>query len=206
MAERNLFKLLDIANDSEEHIQRLDANAIIKEVQENPSSVARKYCFDGSTRYPLLQAILLRAPFEVISLLLRSFPDAVKEKDNDYGRLALHTACEEGASLDVISLLLESWPDAIKVKDRYDETPLHTACVIRAPFDAISLLLSAWPDAIKEKDRDGRTPLFLACHQEASLDVISLLLESWPDAIKVRRTEASKHPFFSPANGGYHWT
>jgi len=183
MAERNLFKLLDIANDSEEHIQRLDDNAIIKEVQENPSSVARKYCFDGSTRYPLLQAILLRAPFEVIFLLLRSFPDAVKEKDDDYDRLALHTACEEGASLDVISLLLESWPDAIKVKDTNDRTPLHAACDNGVQFDTISLLLRAWPAAVKEKDRYSQSPLYLACNRGA-LDVISLLLRIWPDAIK----------------------
>mmetsp|Transcript_17478 Transcript_17478/g.24956 ORF Transcript_17478/g.24956 Transcript_17478/m.24956 type:complete len:136 (-) Transcript_17478:184-591(-) len=130
MAGRNLFKLLDLNPGSEEDIQRLDVNSIIKELQQNPSSAAKRYPFSYlffEKCFPLQTAILLRAPFEVISLLLSIFPDAAKECCFEFesycGRLPIHTVCEFGASLDTISCVLESWPDAITVKITKREHP-----------------------------------------------------------------------------------
>eukprot|EP00957_Ditylum_brightwellii_P078371 5959543-Ditylum_brightwellii.AAC.1 len=79
MAGLNLFKLLDLKPYSKEDIQRLDVNSIIKELQQNPSSAAKKYPFPYiyDTYFPLQQAILLRAPFEQKRSIMRM--DIVKD-------------------------------------------------------------------------------------------------------------------------------
>eukprot|EP00957_Ditylum_brightwellii_P029409 2223175-Ditylum_brightwellii.AAC.1 len=63
MDEGRLFELLNIGIDSKEDRQRLDANAIIREVQQNPTSAEKEYRFlDDVPLFPLHQAILLKAP------------------------------------------------------------------------------------------------------------------------------------------------
>jgi len=120
---------------------------------------------------------------EVVSLVLRTWPDAVKEKDEN-GETPLKFACKNNASLEVISLVLGTWPDAVKEKNKRFATPLHSACLNNAPLEVISLLLRTWADAVKEKDGCGFLPLHSACKGNASFDVVSLLLRTWPDAAK----------------------
>jgi len=124
------------------------------------------------------------ASIDVVSLLISTWPEAVKEKKRN-GQIPLQVACEFGASLDVVRALLITWPDAAKEKPFSGFTPLHFACYGRASLDVIQALLNTWPDATKEKDLHGETPLTLACKYGASLDVIRALLSTWPDAAKV---------------------
>jgi len=117
----------------------------------------------------------------VISLLLKSWPDAIQVKGT-HDETPLHAVCINRAPFDTIALLLRAWPDAVKEKDRDEQTPLFLACEPGASLDVISLLLEYCPDAIKMKNRNGQTPLHVACMYAASLDNISLLLNTWPGA------------------------
>jgi hypothetical protein len=62
----------------------------------------------------LHDAFSVKAPLDVIQLLVETWPDAVKDK-NDSGTLPLHFTCYVNAPLNVIPLLVETWPDAVKV-------------------------------------------------------------------------------------------
>jgi len=184
MTERSLFKLLRIDSDNDR--QKIDANAIIKEAQQNPHDVDLVYSFFRGWCYrccPLHQAILLGLGVEVINAL--SSPVSIRQKS--CGATALYLACQQEASFNVIYALLSKWPDAAKEKDIGGRTPLHFVCQYSAPSDAfrlICLLLSSWPDGVKEKDANGCLPLHLACHYGAPFDAIRVLLSSWPDAAK----------------------
>eukprot|EP00957_Ditylum_brightwellii_P028707 2168215-Ditylum_brightwellii.AAC.1 len=196
MTEKNLFQLLDFNPSKEEERQKLDATAIIKKVQQNPSSAEQKYnfldCFDDKRRrhplFPLHQAILLRAPMNVIGAL--SCSAALVEKCDDetvlhalscpgtaleetskggtceYYGTALHLAIKNrpyDASWDAVMFLLEKHPEASMEKDKEAKTPLHLLLEEGAPLDIVSFLLKSCPGAIKEKDRIDDTPLHTAC-------------------------------------------
>eukprot|EP00957_Ditylum_brightwellii_P151634 11547334-Ditylum_brightwellii.AAC.1 len=66
---------------------------------------------------PLHVACSCRASAEVVSLLLKNWPNEIKKKDR-WGRTPLHLAHMYGASVEVVSLLVSSWVGAIKEKDR----------------------------------------------------------------------------------------
>eukprot|EP00957_Ditylum_brightwellii_P123200 9393892-Ditylum_brightwellii.AAC.1 len=101
MAEYNLFKLLDFDHNDEEAKQHIDADAIIKEAQQNPRDVDLIYTFSRGKRYgprcpPLHQAIALGLGAEVIHAL--NTPIAIRQKLN--WSTALHLALQHRAPLD----------------------------------------------------------------------------------------------------------
>ncbi len=60
------------------------------------------------------------ASVEVVKLLIRKYPDAVKEKDEN-GNLPLHFAvAKNGASdVEVLQVLIKEYPEAVKEKNKY---------------------------------------------------------------------------------------
>eukprot|EP00957_Ditylum_brightwellii_P023103 1743052-Ditylum_brightwellii.AAC.1 len=98
-------------------------------VKQRSSSSFEDACYRslhyGST--PLHHACEGRASLNVLSLLLREWPDAAKEKDA-LGKTPLHCACEKSTPLEVISLLLKAYPEAAEIKDNDGKIPLHYEC------------------------------------------------------------------------------
>ena len=76
---------------------------------------------------PLNIACGNKASLEVIQMLIRKYPEALKVRNND-GHLPLHIACAKNASLEVIQFLIQQHPDALRKKDNDDNLPLHWAC------------------------------------------------------------------------------
>eukprot|EP00957_Ditylum_brightwellii_P134855 10281930-Ditylum_brightwellii.AAC.1 len=104
MTEKGLFQLLNLNLHREKDRQKLDADAIVRAVQQDPSSADKKYKFkispcSNQRCFPLHQAIALKAPAHVIHAL--SSPIALKAKCA--GHRALHLALQYGAPQDVIS-------------------------------------------------------------------------------------------------------
>jgi len=195
MTEINLFKaipksdlpkLLDLHPCSQKHREKLDVTAIIKEVHHNPSSAELKYtfthCFPCRHIFPLHQAIILKAPTNVIDVLI--CPIALEEKYNNRTVLDLALNNRPDTSWEAVILLLKKYAEAALERNEDDKIFLHLLLEEGAPLDVISLFLKIWPSAIKEMDCYGQTPLHLALKVGASLDVISSLLNSWPDATK----------------------
>uniref|UniRef100_A0A7S2MTP5 Uncharacterized protein n=1 Tax=Helicotheca tamesis TaxID=374047 RepID=A0A7S2MTP5_9STRA len=175
-----LYDLLNLNERNEEDRKKLDNDAVIRVVQQKPKLAAQEYSFSlYDSCVPLIKAIMLRAPVEVIDALC--CPEALS-----WTTRALHEALKHSASYDVIALLLEKQPNAIKEKDSRDFTILHVACYDRAPLEIVSLLLDRWPEATKEKTWIDDTPLHVACWRRTrtELDVILLLLDEYPEAIQ----------------------
>uniref|UniRef100_A0A6V2LBQ7 Uncharacterized protein n=1 Tax=Ditylum brightwellii TaxID=49249 RepID=A0A6V2LBQ7_9STRA len=233
MFNNSIFKLLDLNPRSEVERKWLNTDAILKETKKTPLNAELMYtfstqCFPCYTwhsdifipfrRFPLHQAILLRAPitvidalsctvalrekfeegtalhlalkcspepsWDVVSLLLERYPQAVTEEDH-HQFTALHLLFQRGAPLEVVNLLVSKCPDyALMHKNRFGATPLHLACHYKALFEVIFLLTSHLPGALKEVDKYGCMPLHLACRYRGSSEVIALLASTWPDAIK----------------------
>jgi hypothetical protein len=83
---------------------------------------------DGKTEFrflPLHIACLSGAPLLLVTLLLQTYPNAVKY--TAMGKLPIHLACETLADDRVVFLLLNAWPESINIKDDNDMTPIEVA-------------------------------------------------------------------------------
>jgi len=115
-----LFKLVIDRNWSEviKRCERNSREASMWVVKNDRKSVVWR-------RLPLHEACISKAPEEVISVLIVSYPEGVSSPDS-YGRLPLHHACIHGNNLGVMKLLVLAYPKSIEVKDVWDKTPLST--------------------------------------------------------------------------------
>jgi hypothetical protein len=110
----------------------------------------------------------------VVEALINGYPDAVKSREETWGRLPLHLACIHTASAQVLRLLVETYEESLRITDKiYGRLPLHFACLYGSPFE-IALLVSAEQRALVFKDVNGKTPKDLAeesnnPHREAIL-------------------------------------
>lgn len=90
---------------------------------------------DGKTEFrflPLHIACLSGAPLLLITLLVQTYPNAVKY--NAMGKLPIHLACETLADHRVVFLLLNAWPESINVRDDNGMIPIQVAS-LNAPCD-----------------------------------------------------------------------
>eukprot|EP00565_Helicotheca_tamesis_P008503 CAMPEP_0185725560 /NCGR_PEP_ID=MMETSP1171-20130828/1788_1 /TAXON_ID=374046 /ORGANISM="Helicotheca tamensis, Strain CCMP826" /LENGTH=336 /DNA_ID=CAMNT_0028393713 /DNA_START=91 /DNA_END=1101 /DNA_ORIENTATION=- len=212
LEDKELYDLLNLDDENVEGRKMLDAEAVIRVVRQKPWLATKEYTFstDGLIYFPLIKAIKLRAPIEVIyalccpeamdgttqallfairhlasfdavKLLLEKQPKLVKEQAPYSGFTPLHYACMR-APLETVSLLLDEWPEAAK-EQRSGCLPLHYACRY-ATAEVVSLLLKIYPEAVRKKDMEGDTPLHAACYEERNLDLIVLLLDSYPETIQ----------------------
>jgi len=121
-----------------------------------------------------------------IRILVESWPESVKIRIK-MDMIALHCACDSGASLSVIRYLVEQWPFSLQTKSKFG-LPLHYACcqTRKSSFETIAYLIDSWPDSIKVSDSDSLLPLHEACiHHGENPDIIQLLIDKWPDAVRL---------------------
>ena len=79
---------------------------------------------NGSLRWKLLPihaALIFKAPEHVIEALLKAYPMACQEPD-DQGMLPLHLAFRNEATERSVNLLLETFPGSVDVKDKKRRT------------------------------------------------------------------------------------
>mmetsp|Transcript_29653 Transcript_29653/g.43161 ORF Transcript_29653/g.43161 Transcript_29653/m.43161 type:complete len:369 (-) Transcript_29653:56-1162(-) len=181
----SLFDLLDLDPYTEGDKKRLDGNAIIKEVEQNPNSVEVRYKFTYAQKkcLPVHQAIKLGASINVIDALLSHGVLTAEQggRENDLELALLHKA-----PIEVVSLILEKRPKSILEKNKFGYTALRSACLYESPLEVVDLLVNTCPDAVRELDMSGYTPLHAACRFGAPLSVVSLILNSWPHALRVK--------------------
>lgn len=83
----------------------------------------------GNVRWcqlPLHAAITFQAPFDVITKLVKVYPESIRCAD-DQDMLPLHYAFRFGSEDNVLSRILEEFPHAIKKKALRDRLPLDMA-------------------------------------------------------------------------------
>ncbi len=106
------------------------------------------------------------------------------------GRLPLHTAIHNNASLGSIKLLAKGYPAGVKVADNGGALPLHVACMHHDSTDVIQYLVGLDPSTLEAVDRDGDTALHFLC-QDAKYDIITLFLEKY-GAVSVSKRNTDK--------------
>ncbi|GFH60814.1 hypothetical protein CTEN210_17290 [Chaetoceros tenuissimus] len=94
-----------------------EASMWVKNASEDGQSVFRFL--------PLHIACLSGAPLLLITLLVQTYPNAVKY--NAMGKLPIHMACEVLADHRVVFLLLNSWPESLEARDEDGFTPIEIA-------------------------------------------------------------------------------
>ena len=135
----------------------------------------------------------------MVEALIGGYPDAVKSREEKWGRLPIHIACIHSASAQVLRLLTETYEESLRITDKvYGRLPLHFACLYGSPFE-ISLLVSAEQRALVFKDANGKTPKDLAeesCnpHREAIVQRLEDRTRVVTEAMIMRRKQQSESP------------
>ena len=146
-------------------------------------------------RTPLL-AHLCSTPSDEINLagiqyLVQSNPECIKLVD-EYGKNALHYACEKRGTLGtlssiVIRFLYDTYPENLIALDSSGRSPLHYLCD-KATDDDLPLLevmREETPQSFALFSKDGLSPLHIACHSAAwpSIRLVHFLAEACPLAL-----------------------
>mmetsp|Transcript_4512 Transcript_4512/g.6167 ORF Transcript_4512/g.6167 Transcript_4512/m.6167 type:complete len:394 (-) Transcript_4512:253-1434(-) len=159
-----------------------NVNHILNFAFENRQA-AKTRC-EGS--YPLSVAIKQRASYDVIVILCRQHPAALKDIVNDMQETPLFRALIKKLPYDVLEFLLDESPGIERAVTVYGSTPLHYLCDRNPPEDKLSLLLRKYPQAAKLQDKLGRTPLHCMFENRVLLKDLEPLLKVNPDAISVQ--------------------
>ena len=139
----------------------------------------------------------------MVEALINGYPDAVKSREETWGRLPLHLACIYTASAQVHRLLVETYEESLRITDKiYGRLPLHFACLYGSPFE-IALLVSAEQRALVFKDVNGKTPKDLAeesnnPHREAILKRLEDRTKIVTEAMIQRRKSYTEYSHEQP--------
>lgn len=131
---------------------------------------------------PLFWALSYGHPFEVISELLKAYPEAASEKTEE-GYTTLHYV--EKMDIQSAKLLLEKCPSATAEKDGLGMLPLHWAAENDVSTDIAELLISANKKAAEEEDDQGRLPYGIAKEHDASEGLLKVIAKANPRAAGV---------------------
>lgn len=168
----------------------------------------------------LLVAIRLKAPYQLVQIIIETAPDVLTSRDK-YGFSPIHSACAENASLDVVKLLSEKIePETFFSLDNEGDTPLHLACANQSTIEVVKFVLEkTTPEMLLLKTKRIKTPLHLACVFRAPLNVIQLLVEKTPSKVFNYKDDEGRTPMHSvcanetgqlfprstlPGNGSFH--
>jgi ankyrin repeat protein len=105
---------------------------------------------DGRQRYILHYACLENAPSSFVEQLIKVYPPAAREKDQD-GCYPLLYAITNFQSNEVIQLLLQEYPVAVHHHDKHGWYPLHYACQNNFSEEVIRMLITEYPMAVRKQ-------------------------------------------------------
>ena len=135
----------------------------------------------------------------IIQYLLKYFPEAVNEAD-DNGLLPLHYACKnKNVSLGIIQLLIDAAPDSVRREDISGNLPLHLLCTNEqldetVALEILQLLLEKYPGSIRHAGHDvsirhenngGFLPIHAAIMSLKSSEFCRVLIDSYPGSERI---------------------
>ena len=134
----------------------------------------------SSMEYHQLEPVLLK--------LLRTFPEAAKQKQHIYipDWYPLHMACDIGKYETLVIELLKIFPEAAKHMDDQQRYPLNLACFgsSQSSLRVIQELITVFPDAVRHKDKYNRFPLCGALSHYGKVIKIMLEEELFPKTLQ----------------------
>ena len=145
---------------------------------------------DAKRQIPLHMACWGSKDRQLVSLLIKLFPQGVKKKD-DSGNLPIHLAASSCPKL--VPILLKSFPESIDIPTRERRHALHLACRYSpSSFNdndyhkGIVELIKAGPQHASTPYQSSKMlPLHQVCANGLSMEVVKALVEAYPDAVKI---------------------
>jgi ankyrin repeat protein len=118
-------------------------------------------------------------------------PDAVRERDDLRGELALHRAVRLDAPVPLLQFLVEKFPASVRETDAEGRLPLHLAVArTESALVASRLFLDEYPEAARTRDAYGRLPLHAAAATTRPNTVLlQRLTQIHPGAVRERDNE-----------------
>lgn len=118
--------------------------------------LADKRCaeFRMDGKLPIHLALESKKSYEIIKVILETYPKCASEVDLKFGMLPLHWAIRRKLPLETILLIEQTYP-AIKsafIQDFDGYLPIHYAIKFDSPVEVVRILLKVNPDVVFEKD------------------------------------------------------
>ena len=153
-------------------------------VERRASTSLLSFLLAGGQEYdsgntPLHTACKNSASEDVIEFLLESYPDSVRQLNED-SETPLHVAIFRGASDAVVNMLFDVYPDVATQKNEAWCTMLHHATRFGRSDAVVTKIFEANPGAASQRDDSGCYPLHFAA--KFSEVLVSMLLEACPEA------------------------
>lgn len=104
------------------------------------------------SQLPLHLALVVGAPYDVITRLVDLYPSSVRCTD-DQRMLPLHLALRHGAKDEVVEFILTKFPDAVNAKGKNNRTPVE--CALRGSNKSRGMILQIFVEKSRKK-RHGR--------------------------------------------------
>ena len=92
----------------------IDWNAVRDTLEAHPRAALSLHIAKGLNILHLACCRTRAAPLSVVELLVRQYPNAIREKDID-GALPLHTVCVKGKAFEVFQFLIQKHPNGVKI-------------------------------------------------------------------------------------------
>mmetsp|Transcript_31373 Transcript_31373/g.46843 ORF Transcript_31373/g.46843 Transcript_31373/m.46843 type:complete len:244 (-) Transcript_31373:678-1409(-) len=182
--ELSLFELLNLQTSLEEGKKQYNDEAVLSAMHNDPEAITKKYDFqEFKQSYPIIPALCLGASYEVVDMMINTFPEAVQGEGD-----ILHTVCsgDYDVNAEALGRLIECCPDAVQKQNCKGNTALHIACESGAAFGVVKVLITKHTKALVMKNNRAETPLHLACIRDAPLNVIQLLLSKSPSSLWIQ--------------------
>mmetsp|Transcript_7952 Transcript_7952/g.11696 ORF Transcript_7952/g.11696 Transcript_7952/m.11696 type:complete len:468 (-) Transcript_7952:34-1437(-) len=111
---------------------------------------------------PLYSACCHSPTLTSVHALLVAFPPSALTIDSGRGRLPIHAALLNRASVAVVQYLVHTHPDCLRVQDNDGNLPLHIAALF-SNNTIIRILFCAYPEGCKVANIKGKLPLHILC-------------------------------------------
>lgn len=198
-ARQKVLKELKEKNDMIINVKERKNESLVLKYYAAPKTAPNATEYDKEGALPLHWACDAQAKDKVVEVLLKAYPEGVREKNKD-GELPLHLAVQKEVTADtakalaariesmgnMIGILVKGYPDACVIVQK-GSVPLHIACTNKCPVAAVKNLIEPHPEscAIKQEGT-GNLPIHLAALKGASDEVIELLVSVNKASVQVR--------------------
>jgi len=154
--------------------------------QTNPNSARLKTRSGETVLHLMCKQNLAVGQLPALEVLLRAYPGAVIQRENQRLRTPLHSLlCHAGSrtSLEVVKGILIANPSVVDISDDDQYLPIHHACENGCEPSIVAAILEMNPSAAYAMTRRQDSALSLACACNMHEETVRMLIQANIDAV-----------------------